>query len=49
MIILSINNQELKFASNLVNGDFDIVMLEKVELKWDEVIFKLSNEDWAEQ
>jgi len=26
-----------------------IVMLEKVELKWDEVIFKLSNEDWAEQ
>jgi len=49
MIILSINNQELKFASNLVDEDIDIVMLEKVELKWDEVIFKLSNEDWAEQ
>jgi len=32
-----------------VDEDIDIVMLEKVELKWVEVIFKLSNEDWAEQ
>jgi len=34
-----------------VDGDFDIVMLEKIELKWDgiKIIFKFSNEDWAEQ
>jgi len=34
-----------------VNEVIDSVMLEKIELKWDgiKIIFKLSNEDWAEQ
>jgi len=34
-----------------VNEGIDIVMLEKIEMKWDgiKIIFKLSNEDWAEQ